>query len=129
MYCLEMLCVLNFFLNLMTLMCLCRTSTCTRNGLVAGVQSKYFEGLLDREWQFYCCYYKRRCPYSCMYVLTRPRTCLKNSLTFWEIHLFALLWRVWHKTRSQGNQLAYLIALLKLINRYIMSSLFRLYKE
>lgn len=48
--------------------CLCRTSTCTRNGLVAGVQSKYFESVLDREWQFYCCYYKRRCPYSCMYV-------------------------------------------------------------
>ncbi|KAI3369054.1 hypothetical protein L3Q82_026023, partial [Scortum barcoo] len=42
------------------------TSTCTRNGLVAGVQSKYFESVLDREWQFYCCYYKRRCPYSCM---------------------------------------------------------------
>ncbi|KAF3834743.1 hypothetical protein F7725_027301 [Dissostichus mawsoni] len=44
----------------------CWTSTCTRNGLVAGVQSKYFESVLDREWQFYCCYYKRRCPYSCM---------------------------------------------------------------
>ncbi|TKS74821.1 Dermatopontin 22 kDa extracellular matrix protein [Collichthys lucidus] len=42
------------------------TSTCTRNGVVAGVQSKYFESVLDREWQFYCCYYKRRCPYSCM---------------------------------------------------------------
>ncbi|KAA8589738.1 hypothetical protein FQN60_013103 [Etheostoma spectabile] len=27
------------------------TSTCTRNGLVAGVQSKYFESVLDREWQ------------------------------------------------------------------------------
>lgn len=49
-----------------------RTSTCTRNGLVAGVQSKYFEAVLDREWQFYCCYYKRRCPYSCMYVLPWP---------------------------------------------------------
>ncbi|MEQ2285116.1 hypothetical protein AMECASPLE_028560 [Ameca splendens] len=47
------------------------TSTCTRNGLVAGVQSKYFESVLDREWQFYCCYYKRSCPYSCMYVLTQ----------------------------------------------------------
>ncbi|XP_034529151.1 dermatopontin [Notolabrus celidotus] len=42
------------------------TSTCTRNGLVAGVQSKYFESVLDREWQFYCCFYKKRCPYSCM---------------------------------------------------------------
>ncbi|KAJ0065221.1 hypothetical protein NL108_006576, partial [Boleophthalmus pectinirostris] len=42
------------------------TSTCSRNGLVAGVQSKYFESVLDREWQFYCCYYERRCPYSCM---------------------------------------------------------------
>lgn len=58
--------------------CLCRTSTCSRNGLVAGVQSKYFESVLDREWQFYCCYYKRRCPYSCMYgpllhsVLSKP---------------------------------------------------------
>lgn len=57
--------------------CLCRTSTCTRNGLVAGVQSKYFESVLDREWQFYCCYYKRRCPYSCMYVLT-------GLLTLWH---------------------------------------------
>uniref|UniRef100_A0A3Q2YZ55 Dermatopontin n=1 Tax=Hippocampus comes TaxID=109280 RepID=A0A3Q2YZ55_HIPCM len=32
----------------------------------AGVQSKYFESVLDREWQFYCCYYEKRCPYSCM---------------------------------------------------------------
>ncbi|KAG9348951.1 hypothetical protein JZ751_029268 [Albula glossodonta] len=41
------------------------TSTCTSNGLVAGVQSKYFGEVLDREWQFYCCRYSRRCPYSC----------------------------------------------------------------
>ncbi|XP_056460483.1 dermatopontin [Gadus chalcogrammus] len=42
------------------------TSTCTQNGIAAGIQSKYFEAVLDREWQFYCCRYKRRCPYSCM---------------------------------------------------------------
>ncbi|XP_052455486.1 dermatopontin [Carassius gibelio] len=41
------------------------SSVCTNNGLVAGVQSKYFEAVLDREWQFYCCRYARRCPYSC----------------------------------------------------------------
>ncbi|KAG7467059.1 hypothetical protein MATL_G00149320 [Megalops atlanticus] len=41
------------------------TSTCTNNGLVAGVQSQYFSAVLDREWQFYCCRYSRRCPYSC----------------------------------------------------------------
>uniref|UniRef100_A0A8C2IHH5 Dermatopontin n=2 Tax=Cyprininae TaxID=2743694 RepID=A0A8C2IHH5_CYPCA len=40
------------------------SSVCTNNGLVAGVQSKYFEAVLDREWQFYCCRYARRCPYS-----------------------------------------------------------------
>ncbi|KAK0141838.1 Dermatopontin [Merluccius polli] len=39
---------------------------CTQNGIAAGIQSKYFESVLDREWQFYCCRYKRRCPYSCM---------------------------------------------------------------
>lgn len=69
--------------------CLCRTSSCTRNGLVAGVQSKYFESVLDREWQFYCCYYKRRCPYSCMYVFmfsslsfTKYYGATKNSIFF-----------------------------------------------
>ncbi|XP_036401421.1 dermatopontin-like [Megalops cyprinoides] len=41
------------------------TSTCSNNGLVAGVQSQYFGAVLDREWQFYCCRYSRRCPYSC----------------------------------------------------------------
>lgn len=41
------------------------SSVCTSNGLVAGVQSKYFEAVLDREWQFYCCRYAQRCPYSC----------------------------------------------------------------
>jgi len=46
---------------------------CTQNGIAAGIQSKYFEAVLDREWQFYCCRYKRRCPYSCMYAkLPRP---------------------------------------------------------
>ncbi|MBN3299647.1 DERM protein, partial [Amia calva] len=40
-------------------------STCSKNGLVAGVQSQYFSAVLDREWQFYCCRYSRRCPYSC----------------------------------------------------------------
>lgn len=63
--------------------CLCRTSTCSRNGLVAGVQSKYFESVLDREWQFYCCFYKRRCPYSCMYAL--------------EVELYTPLYAVLHK--------------------------------
>ncbi|KAK7144726.1 hypothetical protein R3I94_010975 [Phoxinus phoxinus] len=41
------------------------SSVCTNNGLVAGIQSQYFEAVLDREWQFYCCRYARRCPYSC----------------------------------------------------------------
>ncbi|KAG9349609.1 hypothetical protein JZ751_028057 [Albula glossodonta] len=41
------------------------TSTCSNNGIVAGVQSQYFSAVLDREWQFYCCRYSRRCPYSC----------------------------------------------------------------
>ncbi|KAK1796761.1 hypothetical protein P4O66_009775 [Electrophorus voltai] len=41
------------------------SSTCSNNGLVAGVQSQYFPAVLDREWQFYCCRYSRRCPYSC----------------------------------------------------------------
>uniref|UniRef100_A0A8C0HD98 Dermatopontin n=1 Tax=Chelonoidis abingdonii TaxID=106734 RepID=A0A8C0HD98_CHEAB len=39
--------------------------TCSNNGLVAGFQSQYFPSVLDREWQFYCCRYSRRCPYSC----------------------------------------------------------------
>nr|AAB27431.1 tyrosine rich acidic matrix protein, TRAMP [swine, Peptide Partial, 44 aa] [Sus scrofa] len=39
--------------------------TCSNNGLVAGFQSRYFESVLDREWQFYCCRYSKRCPYSC----------------------------------------------------------------
>lgn len=68
-------------------LCLCRTSTCTRNGLVAGVQSKYFDTVLDREWQFYCCYYKRRCPYSCMYVLTgevkKSFASVRKMFPFW----------------------------------------------
>ncbi|EDM09346.1 dermatopontin (predicted), isoform CRA_c [Rattus norvegicus] len=38
---------------------------CSNNGLVAGFQSRYFESVLDREWQFYCCRYSKRCPYSC----------------------------------------------------------------
>ncbi|ROL50376.1 Dermatopontin [Anabarilius grahami] len=41
------------------------SSVCTNNGLVAGIQSQYFEAVLDREWQFYCCRYARKCPYSC----------------------------------------------------------------
>uniref|UniRef100_A0A7N5KMI8 Dermatopontin-like n=3 Tax=Tetrapoda TaxID=32523 RepID=A0A7N5KMI8_AILME len=39
--------------------------TCSNNGLVAGFQSQYFEAVLDREWQFYCCRYSRRCQYAC----------------------------------------------------------------
>ncbi|KPP63448.1 dermatopontin-like [Scleropages formosus] len=42
-----------------------RSSKCSNNGLVAGIQSQYFTSVLDREWQFYCCRYSRRCPYSC----------------------------------------------------------------
>lgn len=42
-----------------------RYQTCSNNGLVAGFQSRYFESVLDREWQFYCCRYSKRCPYSC----------------------------------------------------------------
>ncbi|XP_053492822.1 dermatopontin [Ictalurus furcatus] len=41
------------------------TSTCSDNGIVAGVQSQYFPSTLDREWRFYCCRYSKRCPYSC----------------------------------------------------------------
>ncbi|XP_051986465.1 dermatopontin [Xyrauchen texanus] len=41
------------------------SSVCSNNGLVAGLQSQYFDAVLDREWQFYCCRYGRRCPYSC----------------------------------------------------------------
>ncbi|XP_056133426.1 dermatopontin [Lampris incognitus] len=48
------------------------SSSCTNNGLVAGVQSKYFESVLDREWQFYCCRYRRICPYSCMKTMEVP---------------------------------------------------------
>lgn len=44
---------------------LLRYQTCSNNGLVAGFQSRYFESVLDREWQFYCCRYSKRCPYSC----------------------------------------------------------------
>uniref|UniRef100_V9KD74 Dermatopontin n=1 Tax=Callorhinchus milii TaxID=7868 RepID=V9KD74_CALMI len=39
--------------------------TCSDNGIVVGIQSQYFEAVLDREWRFYCCKYGRRCPYSC----------------------------------------------------------------
>ncbi|KAL1023391.1 hypothetical protein UPYG_G00040240 [Umbra pygmaea] len=48
------------------------SSTCSNNGLVAGVMSKYFEAVLDREWSFYCCRYSRRCPYSCWKSLEVP---------------------------------------------------------
>lgn len=44
---------------------LSRYQTCSNNGLVAGFQSRYFESVLDREWQFFCCRYSKRCPYSC----------------------------------------------------------------
>nr|XP_023691827.1 dermatopontin-like [Paramormyrops kingsleyae] len=40
-------------------------SVCSKNGMVAGVQSQYFSSVMDREWQFYCCRYGHRCPYSC----------------------------------------------------------------
>nr|XP_033799183.1 dermatopontin [Geotrypetes seraphini] len=46
--------------------------TCTNNGLVAGFQSQYFDSVLDREWQFYCCRYNRRCPYSCWLTTEHP---------------------------------------------------------
>ncbi|XP_055500637.1 dermatopontin [Leucoraja erinacea] len=39
--------------------------TCTNNGIVAGIQSRYFESVQDRDWQFLCCKYNRRCPYQC----------------------------------------------------------------
>ncbi|KAM3618988.1 uncharacterized protein V6R79_001326 [Siganus canaliculatus] len=64
------------------------TSTCTRNGLVAGVQSKYFESTLDREWQFYCCYYKRRCPYSCIPVTFLNSTGKRES--WWSLLMATL---------------------------------------
>lgn len=57
------LCVLFFALII-------RYQTCSNNGLVAGFQSQYFPSVLDREWQFYCCRYSRRCPYSCWWVQT-----------------------------------------------------------
>uniref|UniRef100_A0A3B3RPS3 Dermatopontin n=1 Tax=Paramormyrops kingsleyae TaxID=1676925 RepID=A0A3B3RPS3_9TELE len=43
-------------------------SVCSKNGMVAGVQSQYFSSVMDREWQFYCCRYGHRCPYSCWYI-------------------------------------------------------------
>nr|KAF6290522.1 dermatopontin [Myotis myotis] len=46
--------------------------TCSNNGLVAGFQSRYFESVLDREWQFYCCRYSKRCPYSCWMTTEYP---------------------------------------------------------
>ncbi|XP_036090580.1 dermatopontin [Rousettus aegyptiacus] len=46
--------------------------TCSSNGLVAGFQSRYFESVLDREWQFYCCRYSKRCPYSCWLTTEYP---------------------------------------------------------
>lgn len=46
--------------------------TCSNNGLVAGFQSRYFESVLDREWQFYCCRYSKRCPYSCWLTTEYP---------------------------------------------------------
>ncbi|XP_062306684.1 dermatopontin [Osmerus eperlanus] len=49
------------------------SSTCSANGLVAGVESKYFEAVLDREWRFYCCRYGRRCPYSCWKTIDVPQ--------------------------------------------------------
>ncbi|XP_041128332.1 dermatopontin-like [Polyodon spathula] len=45
---------------------------CSNNGLVAGIQSQYFPAVLDREWQFYCCRYSRRCPYSCTFTEDVP---------------------------------------------------------
>lgn len=45
---------------------------CSNNGLVAGFQSRYFESVLDREWQFYCCRYSKRCPYSCWMTTEYP---------------------------------------------------------
>ncbi|XP_077658485.1 dermatopontin isoform X1 [Urocitellus parryii] len=50
----------------------CRYQTCSNNGLVAGFQSRYFESVLDREWQFYCCRYSKRCPYSCWLTTEYP---------------------------------------------------------
>ncbi|XP_054967843.1 dermatopontin isoform X2 [Pan paniscus] len=49
-----------------------RYQTCSNNGLVAGFQSRYFESVLDREWQFYCCRYSKRCPYSCWLTTEYP---------------------------------------------------------
>ncbi|XP_056670587.1 dermatopontin [Monodelphis domestica] len=49
-----------------------RYQTCSSNGLVAGFQSRYFESVLDREWQFYCCRYSKRCPYSCWLTTEYP---------------------------------------------------------
>ncbi|KAK2488752.1 hypothetical protein MC885_021301 [Smutsia gigantea] len=46
--------------------------TCSNNGLVAGFQSRYFESVLDREWQFFCCRYSKRCPYSCWLTTEYP---------------------------------------------------------
>ncbi|KAJ0032148.1 hypothetical protein NQD34_002229 [Periophthalmus magnuspinnatus] len=65
------------------------TSTCSRNGLVAGVQSKYFESVLDREWQFYCCYYTRRCPYSCMYALHIQSYYYDKKIPY-TVHLYSV---------------------------------------
>lgn len=59
-----------------------RYQTCSNNGLVAGFQSQYFPSVLDREWQFYCCRYSRRCPYSCWWVhKTILDLCWNDSLS------------------------------------------------
>ncbi|XP_069748468.1 dermatopontin [Narcine bancroftii] len=46
--------------------------SCPRNGIISGVQSQYFESVLDREWQFLCCRYNRRCPYLCQLTMDIP---------------------------------------------------------
>lgn len=77
------LCVLSFPLII-------RYQTCSNNGLVAGFQSQYFPSVLDREWQFYCCRYSRRCPYSCWWVQadTKPLSLLPTTV---PINVFGCL--------------------------------------
>ncbi|XP_062905939.1 dermatopontin [Mobula hypostoma] len=48
--------------------------TCTNNGIVTGVQSRYYESVLDRDWQFLCCKYSRRCPYACWLTTDVPES-------------------------------------------------------
>uniref|UniRef100_A0A8C4WZJ5 Dermatopontin n=1 Tax=Eptatretus burgeri TaxID=7764 RepID=A0A8C4WZJ5_EPTBU len=58
---------------------------CSGNGIVAGVQSNYFEAVLDREWQFYCCKFRDTCPTSCWMTTDYP-SYLTEEMEFYLDH-------------------------------------------